>query len=58
LTLKTVTPETVVAYEPISNHGRSGNNVLFGNLHVQFYASAADLINEQLAAKKFPVTLP
>ena len=32
--------ETVLAYEPLSNHGNSGMNVLFNDYHVQWMAAA------------------
>jgi prepilin-type processing-associated H-X9-DG protein len=36
LTEKTATPATIVAYEPLDNHGNDGANVLFGDGHVEF----------------------
>jgi prepilin-type processing-associated H-X9-DG protein len=36
LTEKTATQTTIVAYEPLVNHGDDGANVLFGDGHVEF----------------------
>ena len=38
LTEKTATEKTIVAYEPLENHGGQGVNVLFGDGHVEFFS--------------------
>ena len=43
---KTISPDTIVAYEPLSNHG-DGSNVLFGDGHVEFVSPAAIRISKQ-----------
>jgi prepilin-type processing-associated H-X9-DG protein len=40
LTERTATERTIVAYEPLENHGGQGVNVLFGDGHVEFYSKA------------------
>jgi prepilin-type processing-associated H-X9-DG protein len=40
LTEKTATEKTIVAYEPLENHGGQGVNVLFGDGHVEFFFKA------------------
>jgi prepilin-type processing-associated H-X9-DG protein len=35
-TLAGITPETVLAYEPLKNHDNGGANVLFGDWHCEF----------------------
>ena len=36
LTAASITPTTVLAYEPVTNHDRDGGNVLFGDGHVEW----------------------
>ena len=38
---RTVSADTVVAYEPLSNHENDGSNVLFGDGRVKFILSPA-----------------
>jgi len=54
LTTATVTPMTVIAYEPLSHHG-NGANVLFGDGHVEFLATTQ--FNAALATIR-PTTMP
>lgn len=55
----TVPANAIVAYEPLSNHANTGMNVLFGDGHVDFIKpSLAGTILFEVAAKKFPVTMP
>jgi hypothetical protein len=59
LNLKTVTPQTVVAYEPLSNHQGIGMNVLFGDQHVEFvYANEVAKVVGPAALEQVPVTGP
>jgi hypothetical protein len=61
LSAATATANTVVAYEPLSNHkaGKAGMNVLFGDRHVEFIeAGRAKAIIAKTAAGVFPVTIP
>ncbi len=37
LTKATVTADTVIAYEPLSNHGNKGMNILFGDGHAEWW---------------------
>jgi prepilin-type processing-associated H-X9-DG protein len=54
----TVTANTVVAYEPLSDHDKAGMNVLFGDGHVEFVsAGVAGRILGKVSAKVFPVTM-
>ncbi|HEX3357256.1 MAG TPA: H-X9-DG-CTERM domain-containing protein [Tepidisphaeraceae bacterium] len=49
----------IVAYEPLSNHGGDGMNVLFGDGHVEFLSAiAAKPILANAAPGNPPVTLP
>jgi prepilin-type processing-associated H-X9-DG protein len=58
LTAKTVTPDTVLAYELIQNPG-SGSNVLFGDGHVEAVdAATIAKIIARAASGQFPVTMP
>lgn len=58
LTTATATANTVVAYEPLSNH-RDGMNVLFGDGHVEFLTPAAgNQLLAKVAAGERPVTMP
>ena len=41
LSTGTATDQTVVAYEPLTNHENDGGNVLFGDGHVEFFNRAA-----------------
>ncbi|MCP4245426.1 MAG: hypothetical protein GY778_00100 [bacterium] len=36
-----VNPRTVIAYEPLSNHGGEGGNILFADGHVEFVRAQA-----------------
>jgi prepilin-type processing-associated H-X9-DG protein len=57
LTDQTVTPDTVLLYEPLADHGE-GMNVMFGDFHVEWiYASAAQAILTQHAASTQPIRL-
>jgi prepilin-type processing-associated H-X9-DG protein len=60
LTAKTVTPDTVVVYEPLANHSTGrGINVLFGDGHVDYVvAQTAGKIIAAAATGRFPVTMP
>jgi prepilin-type processing-associated H-X9-DG protein len=63
LTDQTVTPDMVLLYEPLADHGGSGMNVMFGDFHVEWMpASDAQAILNQVAARtmpvRFPMTLP
>jgi prepilin-type processing-associated H-X9-DG protein len=59
LNSRTVAANTVVAYEPVANHGGAGMNVLFGDGHVEFVsATLAGQIGARVSAKVFPVTMP
>ena len=65
LTDRTVTPDMVLAYEPLTNHGGTGMNVLFGDFHVEWLAAAdAQTILRQVAVRKrktpvrYPATAP
>ena len=46
LTDQMVAPDMVLAYEPLTNHGGTGMNVLFGDFHVEWLArgDAMDLL--------------
>jgi prepilin-type processing-associated H-X9-DG protein len=56
---RTISADTVVAYEPLSNHGNDGSNVLFGDGHVEFLlAPAIKAMETAMKAKSGPVTLP
>jgi prepilin-type processing-associated H-X9-DG protein len=56
---KTISPDTVVAYEPLSNHANSGSNVLFGDGHVEFIlAPAIKAMESAMKTKSGAVTLP
>lgn len=58
LSTRTVTDDTVVAFEPLGNHG-DGMNVLFGDGHAEFILSqAGKLIEARAAAGVFPIALP
>ncbi|MGD1278780.1 MAG: hypothetical protein ABR964_16325 [Tepidisphaeraceae bacterium] len=59
LTLKTVTPQTVVAYEPLANHGGQGMNVLFGDFHVDWIAATSvGAILNAATRPQVPATMP
>jgi len=59
LNTQTVSPDTVVLYEPLSNHNNGGTNVLFGDFHVEWFTSAeAQPILKQAAAGIFPIRIP
>ncbi|HEY2589313.1 MAG TPA: hypothetical protein VGI81_26445 [Tepidisphaeraceae bacterium] len=50
--------DTVLLYEPISNHGGDGMHVLFGDFHVEWVpASIAQTILKQHAASTQPIRL-
>jgi hypothetical protein len=36
-TSATVKPDSVLVYEPLTNHGDDGTNILFGDMHAEFY---------------------
>jgi prepilin-type processing-associated H-X9-DG protein len=56
LSIKTVTPDTIVAYELVVP---DGTNVLFGDGHVEFFdAKTAAKIVAKASTGKFPVTIP
>jgi prepilin-type processing-associated H-X9-DG protein len=56
LSTKTVTPNTIVAYELV---GPDGTNVLFGDGHVEFFdAAVAAKIVAKTSNGQFPVTMP
>jgi prepilin-type processing-associated H-X9-DG protein len=58
LTTKTVTDDTIVAYEKLSIAGY-GANVLFGDGHVEWRDAAfVAKIVDRAASGKFPVTMP
>ena len=61
LTTRTVTPNTVIAYEnPIDTAGSNtaGSNVLFGDYHVEFMDSKWVTTLIAKAATTQPVTIP
>jgi prepilin-type processing-associated H-X9-DG protein len=58
LRAESATEDTVLLYEPLSNHA-DGMNVLFGDFHVEWLPAAeASTILKQVAAKRFPVRYP
>jgi prepilin-type processing-associated H-X9-DG protein len=58
LTTTTATSDTIVAYEPLSNH-QTGINVLFGDGHVEFfYQPEAGRLLSKAASGDRPVTMP
>lgn len=58
LTDNTVTPNTVLLYEPLANHGGSGMNVMFGDFHVEWVpATTAQKILTQHATSTQPIRL-
>ena len=52
-------PDIVLAYEPLSNHGGSGMNVLFGDGSVEWIqgSGAQNILTQALSAQR-PVKLP
>lgn len=59
LNYQTVTADTVVLYEPLTNHAGDGMHVLFGDLRVQWLTPAeAQTILKQVAAGTTPVRFP
>lgn len=55
LTLSTASDRTVLAYEPLSNHG-DGMNVVFGDCHIEWLAGeAARKLQDQAAAGLLPI---
>jgi prepilin-type processing-associated H-X9-DG protein len=59
LSAESATEDTVLLYEPLSNHAGDGMNVLFGDFHVEWLPAAeASTILKQVAAKRFPVRYP
>ncbi len=59
LTTATITPETILAYEPLANHDDAGGNFLFGDGHVEFIAKpqAQKLIAALQAGQNPPPSL-
>jgi prepilin-type processing-associated H-X9-DG protein len=39
LTTRTATADTIVLYEPLTNHNNDGGNILFGDGHVEFFVA-------------------
>lgn len=59
LTSHSATDDTVLLYEPLSNHEGAGMNVLFGDFHVEWLPAAeAATILKQVAGKRRPVRYP
>ena len=59
LNAKTISPNTVVAYEPLSNHDGDGSNVLFADGHVEFLQSnQIRILEAKLRSSTGPTTLP
>jgi prepilin-type processing-associated H-X9-DG protein len=63
LTNQMVTPETILAYEPVGNHAGEtrfdGCNVLFGDGHSEWLpASAIQAIESKVKARRLSVTYP
>jgi hypothetical protein len=59
LTTKSATDDMVILYEPLTNHQSAGMNVLFGDMHVEWFSAVqAAPILKQVAAKQFPVRFP
>jgi prepilin-type processing-associated H-X9-DG protein len=55
---RTVAADTVVLYEPLTNHQGDGMHVLFGDFHVEWVpASIAQTILTQHAASTQPIRL-
>ena len=52
-------PDTVLLYEPLSDHRQQGINVLFADGHVEWFpaASAKDIIAQEAAGKR-PIRMP
>jgi prepilin-type processing-associated H-X9-DG protein len=58
-TTATTPADAVVAYEPLTNHGGAGMNVLFGDGHVNWLnATKAQIILATAAQGKPPVIVP
>jgi hypothetical protein len=56
---QTATADTVLLYEPLSNHAGNGMHVLFGDFHVDWLTAVeASTILKQVATKRFPVRYP
>jgi prepilin-type processing-associated H-X9-DG protein len=56
---RTVPADAVIAYEPLSNHGGDGTNVLFGDGHVEFLnKTEAQTILTQVQSGARPVRWP
>ena len=59
LTNQTVTDDSVILYEPLTNHASAGMNVMFGDFHVEWLSAAeAATILKQVAAKRGIVRYP
>ena len=59
LTESQLDADTVLAYEPLANHGNSGMNVLFGDGHVEWIQRPlAQGLSAQALSSRRPVKLP
>jgi prepilin-type processing-associated H-X9-DG protein len=54
-----ITSDTVIAYEPLSNHHGVGLNILYGDGHVDFMNAAfGELLIAKVKHGRIPVTMP